>query len=74
MAKSISTRRLTPASREEIATMMKHADLDLSPEHFDQLCGAWKHVERMIARIPRDRPGSDEPAHTFVPLKSSPDG
>lgn len=72
MASSTTSDRLVAASREEIALMAKRAGLDLSHEHFDQLCDAWKHVERMIARIPRERLRSDEPAHTFVPLKVEP--
>jgi hypothetical protein len=69
LAKPISSSRFVPASREELAVMAKRAGLDLSPEHFDQLCDAWKHVEQMIARIPRDRPRLDEPAQTFAPWK-----
>ena len=74
MPKSKPSYRANGASREEVAAMARRAGLDLSPEHFDQLCDAWKHVEQMIARIPRDRPRADEPAQTFVPLRDPPDG
>jgi hypothetical protein len=52
--------------REKIAIMAKCAGLNLAPEHFDQLCDAWKNVEQMIARIPHERQRLDQPAHTFV--------
>ena len=74
MAKSKPSCRFIAASRDEVATMARRAGLDLSPEHFDQLCDAWRQVEQMIARIPRDRPRPDEPAHTFVPLRDLLDG
>jgi hypothetical protein len=54
--------------REETAMLARYAGLNLLPEHFEQLCGAWKHVQQMTARIPRERQRLDQPAHTFVNL------
>jgi hypothetical protein len=54
-------------SREDLADMVKRAGLQLSLEHFDQLCDSWTNVEKMVARIPSDWSRDDEPAHTFSP-------
>ncbi len=54
--------------------MAKRAGLSLSAEHFDRLCEAWAKVEQLVARIPRDRPRADEPAHTFVARQDRRDG
>jgi hypothetical protein len=61
-----------PATREEIAVLARRAGLQLSAEHFDQLCGAYEHLERMLGRIRRSRSYADEPAHVFAPTKFSP--
>jgi len=37
----------------------------LQPEHRAQLLSAYRHLEVMLARIRRDRPQGDEPAHVF---------
>jgi len=61
-----------PATREEIAVLARRAGLQLSAEHFDQLCSAYEHLERMLGRIRRSRSYADEPAHVFAPTKFSP--
>jgi hypothetical protein len=61
-----------PATREEIAVLARRAGLQLSAEHFDQLCGAYEHLERMLGRIGRGRSYADEPAHVFTPTKFTP--
>jgi hypothetical protein len=39
---------------------------DLPPEYQAELLSAYRHLERMLARIRSDRPQGDEPAHVFV--------
>ncbi len=53
------------ASRREIATLMKWAGMIISETQFDQFCEAYPHAERMIERLPRDRPRWDEAANVF---------
>jgi hypothetical protein len=52
-------------SRREIAALMKWAGMTLSEAQFDQLCEAYPHAQRMIERLPRDRPRWDELANVF---------
>jgi hypothetical protein len=52
---------------QELALLARHASLDLSEEHFEQLVSAYGHVRRMIDRLPLERPHNDEPAHIFDP-------
>jgi hypothetical protein len=59
-------------SRDEIVSLAKYAGLDLPPEYFDELVDAFGHVQRMVARLPADRPRGDEPAHVFTPVKFLP--
>ena len=55
------------ATREEVAVLARQAGLDTLPEpYFEELLSAYRHLQRMTARISRDRPRSDEPAHVFV--------
>ena len=61
-----------PATRDEIAVMARMAGLDLSPAHFDELVGAWAHLEPMLWRLRRGRYRADEPAHVFDPRKFMP--
>ena len=61
-----------PATREEIAVLVRRTGLDLSGEHFDQLCSAYGHLEQMLGRIRRCRSYADEPAHVFTPTKFTP--
>jgi hypothetical protein len=55
----------TSLTREEILVLAKAAGLDLPPEYFDELVDAYGHLQTMIARLPRNRAHSDEPAHVF---------
>ncbi len=57
----------TPLSREEIVVLAKRAGLDLAPPYLDELAEAYGYVQQMVARLPRSRPRSDEPAHVFAP-------
>jgi hypothetical protein len=66
------TMSLEPASREEIAILARRAGLQLTATHFDQLCSAYEHLERMLGRIRRARSYADEPAHVFTPTKFIP--
>ena len=61
-----------PATREEIAVLVRRTGLDLSGEHYDQLCSAHGHLEQMLRRIRRARSYADEPAHVFTPTKFTP--
>ncbi|SDB74601.1 hypothetical protein [Belnapia rosea] len=54
------------ATRDEVAVLAKQAGLDLPEPYFEELVSAYRHVQRMTARIRRDRPRGDEPAHVFV--------
>ena len=54
------------ATREEVAVLAKHAGLDLPEPYFEELVSAYRHLQRMTARISRNRPRGDEPAHIFV--------
>jgi len=65
---------LEPATREEIAILARRAGLELTAEHFDQLCSAYEHLERMLGRIRRGRSYAAEPAHVFTPTKFTPTG
>ncbi len=53
-------------SRDEILVLARYAGLDLPPEYFDDLVDAFGYVQKMVSRLPRDVPRSDEPAHVFV--------
>jgi hypothetical protein len=46
--------------------------LELTAEHFDQLCSAYEHLERMLGRIRGGRSYAAEPAHVFTPAKFTP--
>ena len=61
-----------PATREEIAVLARRAGLQLSAEHFDQLCSAYGYLEQMLGRIRRGRSYADEPAHVFTQTKFTP--
>jgi hypothetical protein len=54
------------ATREEVAVLAKQAGLDLPEPYFEELVSAYRHVQRLVARISHDRPRGDEPAHVFV--------
>jgi hypothetical protein len=51
---------------EELAVLAKQAGLDQLPAEYQaELLSAWRHVEKIAARIPHARPYADEPAHVF---------
>jgi hypothetical protein len=54
------------ATREEVLVLAKQAGLDLPEPYFEELVSAYRHLQRMTARINRNRPRADEPAHVFV--------
>jgi hypothetical protein len=54
------------ATREEVAVFAKQAGLNLPEPYFEELLSAYRHLQRMTARISHGRPRSDEPAHVFV--------
>jgi len=58
--------------REQILFLAAQAGLTLPDAYEDELVAAYADVRRMIDRIPRGRPRSDEPAHVFVPTKFPP--
>jgi hypothetical protein len=55
------------SSPETIAILARHAGMNLSPAHLADLVDAYGYIERMLARLHRSRPASDEPAHVFAP-------
>jgi hypothetical protein len=55
----------TALTREQILFLARNAGLDLPPAYQDELIEAYGHVRRMVARLPANRPHSDEPAHVF---------
>jgi hypothetical protein len=57
---------------EDIQTLAAHAGLPLSPTHLAELVDAYGYIAPMLARIRRDRPYADEPAHVFVPTVFNP--
>lgn len=61
-----------PAPREDVAALARMAGLDLSPEQFEELLAAYRHVEPVLARLPRERSPADEPAHVFDPRRFMP--
>lgn len=63
---------IPPATRDEIAVLARHAGLNLSPAHFDELVQAYGSVEPMLRRIRNGRDRADEPAHVFDPRKFMP--
>jgi hypothetical protein len=58
--------------RDQIIALARHAGLDLPPPYLDELVSAYANVQRILARIPRSRPRSDEPAHVFAPATFAP--
>lgn len=61
-------------TREEVAVLAKQAGLDLPEPYFEELVSAYGHLRQMVARISRDRPRGDEPAHVFVAATFGRDG
>ncbi len=55
-----------PISPERFTGLVERAGLRLTPEQFDELRGAYRHVERMQRSVRRPRDRAAEPAHIFV--------
>ena len=62
-----------PATRDQIATLVMIAGLELDAAGLDEVVAAYQNIEPMLWRIPRGRDRADEPAHTFDPRKFVPD-
>ncbi len=57
---------MTETTEAELDVLAAKAGLTgLPPEYRAQLLSAYRHLEVMVARIRRDRPQGDEPAHVF---------
>ncbi|WP_149540114.1 hypothetical protein [Siccirubricoccus phaeus] len=57
---------MAETTEEELKVLAAKAGLsDLPAEYKAELLSAYRHLEVMIARICRDRPQADEPAHVF---------
>ncbi len=60
-----------PLSRDEFATLVKRAGLDLTQANIDDLYSAWPHIERFTALLRNPARGREaEPSHTFRPLNT----
>jgi hypothetical protein len=58
---------MAETTEEELRVLAGKAGLDNLPaEYHAELLSAYRHLEGMLARIRRDRPQGDEPAHVFV--------
>jgi hypothetical protein len=53
------------ATREEVLVLARQAGLDLPEPYLEELVSAYRHLQVMLARIDRDRPRGEEPAHVF---------
>jgi hypothetical protein len=57
---------MTETTEAELRVLAAKAGLgDLPDAHKAELLSAYRHLELMLARIRRDRPQGDEPAHVF---------
>jgi hypothetical protein len=52
-------------TREEVLVLAAQAGLDLPEPYLEELISAYRHLRVMLARIDRDRPRGEEPAHVF---------
>ena len=59
-------------TRDDILTLARLAGLDLPTAYEEELVDAYGHVRHLVARLPRSRARSDEPAHIFDPLAFGP--
>ena len=59
-----------PVSSEHFAVLVEHAELDLTPEQFEELRQGYRFVERMQRMVRRPRDRAAEPAHIFVHPRS----
>ena len=62
----------TGPTRDEILALARLAGLDLPAAYEEELVDAYRHVRRLVPRLPRSRPRGDEPAHIFDPLAFGP--
>jgi hypothetical protein len=53
------------ATREEVLVLARQAGLDLPEPYLEELVSAYGHLRVMLARLDRDRPRGEEPAHVF---------
>jgi hypothetical protein len=57
--------------RDEVAVLVQAAGLAPSPEQFDEIVEAYGYVRAMTARLKSDYGYEAEPAHVFVPERTS---
>lgn len=58
---------MTETTEDELRVLAEKAGLSKLPDAYRaELLSAYRHLEVMIARIRRDRPQGDEPAHVFA--------
>jgi hypothetical protein len=55
-----------PITAERFRLLVERAGLNLTPEQFEELRQAYRHVERMARNVRRPRDRAAEPAHIFV--------
>jgi hypothetical protein len=55
--------------RDDILKLARLAGLHLSAPYETELVDAYKHVRRLIDRLPEPVSRTSEPAHTFAPEK-----
>jgi hypothetical protein len=57
---------MTETTEAELRVLAAKAGLENLPDPYKaELLSAYRHLETMLARIRRDRPQGDEPAHVF---------
>ena len=60
---------------DELEILIRKAGLENLPAAYRaELLDAYRHLEKMAARIDHARPYADEPAHVFVPATFAPKG
>ena len=60
------TKEATP---DEVLTLARNAGLDLPEPYAGEIVAAYGHLQRLLARLPRDLPMAAEPAHVFRPTR-----
>jgi aspartyl-tRNA(Asn)/glutamyl-tRNA(Gln) amidotransferase subunit A len=58
---------ITPARRDEIATLCGRAGLILNERQFEQLCATAPYIDAMAGRLRKERPFDNEPMNIFQP-------
>lgn len=53
------------ATREAVLVLARQAGLNLPEPYLEELVSAYGHLRVMLARLDRDRPRGEEPAHVF---------